>query len=490
MAERADQFAYPGADHDEAWRKLVYPPGYLNPQPASSYHLIVIGAGPAGLVTAIAAAGLGARVALIERQAMGGDCLNVGCVPSKALLEFTAHDATQMGFDAAFDWLRSVRARIAEHDSVERYTAAGVDVYLGAAKFVDERTVRVGEARLKGRRVVVATGARAALPPIPGLSDCKPLSNETVFNLTKRPTRLAVIGAGPIGCELSQSFARLQVEVHLFEVADRVLGNDAPEAGAAVADALRAAGVTMHLNASIAKVERRGHNVVILANDYETVVDEVLVAAGRRANTDELNLAAVGVNTDAAGQIVVDRFLRSTNPKIFAAGDVCAKLQFTLTADAHARIVVQNALFAPTASTRKLVIPHCTYTQPEVASVGPTRHALETDGQAFDTYRVAFDELDRGKTQDDRIGFVEVLATPKGKILGATIVGMDAGEQIAPLCLAMANGITLGALGKTVLPYPTRAEYLRRLADTFNRRRLTATTKRLFGAWFRWNLRS
>jgi pyruvate/2-oxoglutarate dehydrogenase complex dihydrolipoamide dehydrogenase (E3) component len=394
-----------------------------------------------------------------------------------------------MGFDAAFDWLRAVRARIAEHDSVERYTAAGVDVYLGAAKFVDERTVRVGEAQLKGRRVVVATGARAALPPIPGLSDCKPLSNETVFSLTKRPKRLAVIGAGPIGCELSQAFARLQVEVHLFEAADRVLGNDAPEAAQAVADALRVAGVTLHLNASIAKVERRGHNVVILADDQETVADEVLVAAGRRANTDELNLAAVGVNTDAAGQIVVDRFLRSSNAKIFAAGDVCAKLQFTHTADAHARIVVQNALFAPTASTRKLVIPHCTYTQPEVASVGPARHALEADGQVFDTYRVAFDELDRGKTQNDRTGFVEVLATPKGTILGATIVGMDAGEQIAPLCLAMAHGITLGALGKTLLPYPTRAEYLRRLADAFNRRRLTATTKRLFGAWFRWNLR-
>jgi pyruvate/2-oxoglutarate dehydrogenase complex dihydrolipoamide dehydrogenase (E3) component len=491
MAEGAEQLAYPGANHDAAWRKLVYPANYENPAPQARYHLIVIGAGPAGLVIAIAAAGLGARVALIERQAMGGDCLNVGCVPSKALLEFTASQADSGSFDAAYSWLRSVRARIAEHDSVERYTAAGVDVFLGAARFADEATVSVGKDILNGRRIVIATGAHATLPPIPGLADCKPLTNETIFDLTARPKRLAVIGAGPIGCELSQALARMQIQVHLFEASNRVLGNDLPEAGAAVTAALRAVGVELHLSASIDKVERRGHNVIVTANGTETVADEVLVAAGRRANTDELNLAGVGVNTDKAGQIVVDRFLRTSNTRIFAAGDVCAKQQFTHTADAHARIVVQNALFLPTASTRKLVIPHCTYTHPEVASVGETRQTLAANNRDFAVYRVAFDDLDRGKAQGDMEGFVEVLAEPRnGKILGATIVGTDAGEQIAPLCLAMTHGIGLGALAKTVLPYPTRAEYLRRLGDAFNRNKLTARAKRLFATWFRWSLRS
>jgi pyruvate/2-oxoglutarate dehydrogenase complex dihydrolipoamide dehydrogenase (E3) component len=283
----------------------------------------------------------------------------------------------------------------------------------------------------------------------------------------------------------------MQIQVHLFEASNRVLGNDLPEAGAAVTAALRAVGVELHLSASIDKVERRGHNVIVTANGTETVADEVLVAAGRRANTDELNLAGVGVNTDKAGQIVVDRFLRTSNTRIFAAGDVCAKQQFTHTADAHARIVVQNALFLPTASTRKLVIPHCTYTHPEVASVGESRQTLAANNRDFAVYRVAFDDLDRGKAQGDMEGFVEVLAEPRnGKILGATIVGTDAGEQIAPLCLAMTHGIGLGALAKTVLPYPTRAEYLRRLGDAFNRNKLTARAKRLFATWFRWSLRS
>jgi pyruvate/2-oxoglutarate dehydrogenase complex dihydrolipoamide dehydrogenase (E3) component len=210
--------AYAGAEADLAWRRLVAPSDYANPTPQPRYHLIVIGAGPAGLVTAIAAAGLGAKVAMIERHALGGDCLNVGCIPSKSLLEFTAQGGDD--FDAAFAWLRSVRARIAEHDSVERYTAAGVDVFLGAAAFVDKKTVRVGGASLRGRRFVIATGARATLPPIPGLAESKPLTNETVFDLRKRPKRIVILGAGPIGCELAQAFARMHVEVHVLEVAD------------------------------------------------------------------------------------------------------------------------------------------------------------------------------------------------------------------------------------------------------------------------------
>lgn len=481
-----------GDRHDAQWRRLVHPVDYTNPTPRARYHLVVIGAGPAGLVTAIAAAGLGAHVALVERHAMGGDCLNVGCVPSKSLLEYTARHGERSSFEDAFQWLRAVRARIAAHDSVERYLAAGVDVFLGTARFVDDQQVRVDDTELNARRFVVATGARAALPPIAGLAETKPLTNETVFDLTSRPKRLAIIGAGPIGCELALAFARMHVDVQLLEAADRVLGADIPEAGRAVADALALHGVDIKLGASIDRIERRGHkHVAIVCGDDETVVDEVLVATGRRANTDDLNLAAAGVDTDAKGQIVVDRFLRSSNTRVFAAGDVCADLQFTHTADAHARIVVQNALFVPSATTKKLVIPRCTYTDPEVASVGRSRMALERDGVPHDVHRVAFDELDRGKTQGDDIGFVEVLTRRgRGEILGATIVGRDAGEQIAPLCLAIAHGIDLAGLGKATLPYPTRSEYLRRLADAFNRKKLTPTMKRIFAAWLGWSGRA
>ena len=481
---------YPGSDQDQRWRRLVYPADYRNPLPARRYHLIVIGAGPAGLVTAIAAAGLGARVALVEREAMGGDCLNVGCVPSKALLEFTAKRAHTDCFDAAFAWLREVRARIAEHDSVERYVAAGVDVFLGAARFLGGDTVQVEGVSLSARRIVIAAGARAAVPPIPGLAEARPLTNETVFDLSERPGRLAIVGGGPIGSELAQAFSRMNVEVHLFERADRVLALESREAGEIVTKALESSGVRLHLNASVASVERRGREVVVTANGIETKADEVLVAAGRRANSDDLDLERAGVQTGPGGLIVVDDYLRTTNRRIYAAGDVCARLQFTHNADAHARIVVQNALFVPTATTRRLVIPHCTYTDPEVAQVGRSGIELEHDGSAFDTWRVAFGDLDRGRAQGDEQGFAEVLAAPNdGRILGATIVGRDAGEQLAAVCIAMTNGLRLGSLAKTVLPYPTRAEYLRRMADEFNRKRLTPSARRLLGAWFKWNVR-
>ena len=482
--------AYPGADSDRRWRRLVYPADYRNPRPRGRYHLIVIGAGPAGLVTAIAAAGLGARVALIERGAMGGDCLNVGCVPSKALLEFTKERAHTDCFDEAFEWLRAVRAKIAEHDSVERYVAAGVDVYLGAARFVSGDTVEIDGVSLSARRIVIATGARASLPPIPGLAQVRPLTNETVFDLRERPRRLAIIGGGPIGSELAQAFARMNVEVQLFEMADRVLALETREAGEIVTRALERSGVQLHLNATVERVERRGTEVVVTANGAETAADELLVAAGRRANSDGLDLELAGVQTGPGGLVVVDDYLRTTNRRVYAAGDVCARLQFTHNADSHARIVVQNALFVPMATTRKLVVPHCSYTDPEVAQVGRSQAELERDGTAFETWRVGFGDLDRGRVQGDDSGFAEVLATPKdGRILGATIVGRDAGEQLAPLCMAMTNGLGLGRLARTVLPYPTRSEYLRRMADEFNRKRLTPTARRLFGVWFKWNMR-
>jgi pyruvate/2-oxoglutarate dehydrogenase complex dihydrolipoamide dehydrogenase (E3) component len=481
----ADPAAYPGAEHDREWRRLVFPDDYRNPKPRDRYHLAVIGAGPAGLICAIAAAGLGARVALIESTAMGGDCLNVGCVPSKALLEAT-RDAN-VDFDTAFRRLRAVRAAIAEHDSVERYTRAGVDVFLGPAVFGRPDRLMVGAQQIAARRIVIATGASAVLPPIPGLAESAPHTNETLFDLTTPPRHLAIIGAGPIGCEIAQGLVRTGVAITLIEAAARVLPTEIPAAGAAVAAALARDGVRLHVGAAVDAVHRERGEFRINVGGLQVAADELLVSAGRRANTAHLNLAAAGVETDRNGLVVVDRFLRTSNRRIYAAGDVCSALKFTHNADAQARIVVQNALFAPTARADRLIVPHCTYTDPEVAQIGATATELEARRIRYDRYRVRFAALDRGRAQNDAESFAEVL-TRRGRdrILGATIVGRDAGEQIAGLCIAMRNGLGLGALGRTVLPYPTRAEYLRRLADEYNRSKLKPFTKKLLARWFAW----
>ena len=287
---------------------------------------------------------------------------------------------------------------------------------------------------------------------------------------------------------MAQAFVRLGVDIHLFEMADRVLPLEEPEASTAVARSLQRDGVALHLSTPVSSISCHDSKVTVHSPDTQISADRILVAAGRCANIEGLNLDAVSVTT-TAGLVSVDHRLRTSNSRIFAAGDVCSRQQFTHNADAQARIVIQNALFAPTASTAKLIIPHCTYTNPEVARVGQSKTNLEQGSKGFDVYRVEFGDLDRGRTAGDTTGFVEIL-TAKGsdQILGATIVGHDAGEQIASLCLAMNHGIGLGGLGKAVLPYPTRAEYLRRLADNYNRTRLTPMTKRIMSRWFRWSI--
>ena len=479
--------AYVGAEHDRVWRRLVAPSDYRNPTPKERYHLAVIGAGPAGLVTAIVAAGLGAHVALIERTALGGDCLNLGCVPSKALLDRARRPGTS--FEDAFEWLRAVRARLAAHDSVERYVAAGVDVFLGAAQFIDERTLQCGDARLRARRIVIATGARPHLPDINGLADSRPLTNETVFDLRHRPTRLAIVGAGAIGCELAQGFARLGVGIDLIESARQVLPAGPDTASHAVTAALARDGIRIHLGANIERVERGSSGVKLQIGAERVTADDLVVATGREPNTDDLNLTAAGVNLDASGRIVVDNYLRTTNHRIFAAGDVCSALQYTHNADAHARICVQNALFFPSAKTSRLAIPRCIYTDPEVAIVGLTRDELGATATPFDAHRIEFGTLDRGATQADLDGLAEVL-TARGRdtILGATLIGRDAAEQLAPIAVAMTHGLGLGSFSRVVLPYPTRSEYLKRLADGYHRRRFTPFARRLASAWLRWRI--
>jgi pyruvate/2-oxoglutarate dehydrogenase complex dihydrolipoamide dehydrogenase (E3) component len=471
------------SDHyNEEWRRLVFPPSYRNPVPAPRYNLVVIGAGPAGLVAAMGSAVLGAKVALIERQAMGGDCLNVGCVPSKTLL---AAAAQGLSFKEAMSRAHAVRAEIAQHDSVDRYTKVGVDVFLGSASFVSAHEIRVGEHVLRARKTVIATGARPLVPPIRGLKDLQPLTNETVFELTEQPRRLAVLGGGPVGCELAQAFARLGTRVELIELQPRILPNDDVDAADLVVRALERDGVQLHLGARVTSASRPDRTRILELDGGQRIeADEILVAIGRARNLEELNLEAAGVHFDTKSRIEVNARLQTSESDIYAAGDVCSRYQFTHNADAHARLVIRNALFLGRARADRLVVPWCTYTKPEVAHVGATRAELDHVKRPYDRYRIDFRDLDRGGTDNAADGYAEAL-TEKGsdRIIGATIVGKDAGEQLSPLLLMMTRKIGLGRLNALVLPYPTRSEYLRRLADCYLRTRLTSRTARVLKWW-------
>ena len=474
---------YPGADFDQISWGLLSPQNYQNPTPQSRYHLVVVGAGPAGLISAIGAAGLGAKVALIERHRMGGDCLNVGCMPSKALLAYSKR--SDADFQQAFSWLREVRAGIAPHDSVDRYTEAGVDVFLGEASFNDAGDICVDEQPLNARRIALCTGASAAVPPIPGLHEAQPLTNETVFDLTEPPASLAILGAGAIGCELAQAFAGLGVNVSLFELAERVLPSETPLASQAVTKALEASGVDVYVGQGVQEIRGQG---TVVCGAAEIHCERVLVALGRKPNTQGLNLKAAGVELNAQGSVVTNAKLQTSNKRILADGDCTAQLQFTHHADAQARALIQNALFAPTAKASGLIVPHCTYTDPEVASVGAMPQTLSSAGVAFDTFAFDLNDLDRSradpKVKSGGIQHAEVY-TQKGSdtILGATIIGSDAGELLAPICVMMSNGLGLSAAQKTIFSYPTRSEYLKRLGDAYNRSRMTPSVAKLFRWW-------
>ena len=475
---------YAGEEFDISTAALLAPKDYVNPKPRSKYHLVVIGAGPAGLVTAMGAAGLGARVALIERARMGGDCLNVGCIPSKALLQYTASCITPQ-FHDAFRFARQARAQIAPHDSVARYTERGVDVFLGEAAFVDDRSVSVGDTLIRARRFALCTGARAFIPPIDGLAACDPLTNETVFDLTSRPASIAILGAGVIGCELSQVFARLGVAVHLYEMANRVLPTEDPEASAAVARSLVQCGVQLHLGTVVESTSTEQGKIVVSGAGESSMVEQVLVALGRVPNTDGLNLEAADVALDEDGYIVTDQKLRTSNRRIYAAGDCTSRAQFTHNADAQAKVVLQNALFLPSASISKHVVPRCTYTDPEVAVAGKSEADLIEEKCAYDCYRLKFSDLDRGRTQADSEGFAKIFVGKGGdEILGVTVVGTDAGEQIATICVLMSNGLGLQAIARTIFAYPTRSEWLKRVAADYTQTRLTPRIASLFRRWF------
>ncbi|MBI1766295.1 MAG: mercuric reductase [Acidobacteria bacterium] len=492
--------------HDRVVIENCHPPQYVNPTPTGKYNLIAIGAGAAGLVSAGGAGGLGAKAALIERALTGGDCLNTGCVPSKAVIraaraaydlqhaaEFGIHlNATpQINFAAAMERMRRLRARISAVDAVARFGGKyKVDVYLGDARFTGPSTLEVAGQRLEFDRCVIATGGRAAELPIPGLQEAGCYTNENIFTLTELPRRMAVIGGGPIGCELAQSFQRFGSAVTLLNDVARLLPREDADAAALIHQQLEREGLTIINQATILRVEQRGADKVIVyqrdGQQHEVICDLILSAAGRVPNVEGLNLEAAGVHYDHTG-VLVDERLRTANPRIYAAGDVCSQFKFTHAADATARLVIRNALFFGNAKASSLVMPWVTFTDPEVAHTGYYEAEARAAGYDVATLTESFADVDRAILDGEEDGFARVHYDRKtGRILGGTIVARHAGEMISELTLAITHGLKLGALSSTIHPYPTQAEVLRKLGDAYNRTRLTPLARRLFAKWFAW----
>jgi pyruvate/2-oxoglutarate dehydrogenase complex dihydrolipoamide dehydrogenase (E3) component len=496
----------PEDGYNRALVQNVHPPDWVNPEPAPRYNLVVIGAGTAGLITAAGSAGLGAKVALVERELMGGDCLNVGCVPSKALIRAarafaSVRDADEFGvevppgarvnFPAVMERMRRLRARISKNDSAARYRGLGVDVFLGSARFTGPDAVEVGGQTLRFRKAVIATGARASRPSIPGLAEAGYLTNETVFSLTELPRRLAVIGAGPIGCELAQAFARFGAEVTLLANHAQIMPREDSEAAELVQQEMVRDGVNLLRGCKILRVDRQdGDNVIqveVNGTRDEVRADAILVGAGRTPNVEGLNLEAAGVEYDAKAGVKVNDRLQTSNARVFAAGDICSRYKFTHAADAMARVVIQNALFLGRARASALTIPWCTYTDPEVAHVGLYEHEAREQGIPLRTFLQPLRDIDRAVLDGEAEGFIKVhVRAGTDRIVGATVVACHAGEMISELTLAMVGRLGLGTLAKTIHPYPTQAEAIKRTADAYNRTRLTALVKSLFEKWFAW----
>lgn len=502
MSTSTPTLLLPGDPNDRELRENTHPPDWNNPVPQSRYDLVVIGGGTAGLVSAGGAGLLGAKVALVERSLMGGDCLVTGCVPSKALLRAAraAADArgaqrfgvrcgrVEVDFTAAMERMRRARARISRHDAAQRFADEyGVDVFLGNARFTARDAVDVDGTPLRFARAVIATGARATVPSIPGLADSGFRTNENIFNLTERPRRLAVIGGGPLGCEMAQAFARLGSEVTIVDRGPRFLHREDPDAAGLLYRVFVRDGITVRLNTSVERIDtRHGTKLLHVRRDGEASVieaDEILVGVGRTPNADELDLEAAGVGHDRQS-VKTDDFLRTSNRRVFACGDVCLRHKFTHMADATARLVVQNALLFPMKRLSRLVVPWVTYTDPEIAHVGLYEREASDQGVAVQTYRVGLDDVDRAVTDDETEGFLKLHVKKGGdRIVGATIVGTRAGEMISEVTTAIVNRVGLKGLVDVIHPYPTQAEAIRKAADEHQRSRFTPGLKRLLSFW-------
>jgi pyruvate/2-oxoglutarate dehydrogenase complex dihydrolipoamide dehydrogenase (E3) component/uncharacterized membrane protein YdjX (TVP38/TMEM64 family) len=491
--------------HDRQLIENCHPPRWANPTPNGKYNLVVIGAGTAGLVSAAGAAGLGARVALIERNLLGGDCLNVGCVPSKGVIRaaraaFDSRNGAEFGihcdsqskadFAAAMARMRRLRAGISQHDSAERFRKLGVDVYIGHGRFAGPSTVEIDGKRLEFHRAVIATGARAAELPIPGLKEAGYYTNETIFTLTELPRRLVVIGTGPIGCELAQSFRRFGSEVTAITDGVEILPKEDQDAAAIVRKQMDREGVRVVTRGMIKQVSGNGAgkrvSVAVEGHVQEIDCDAILVSVGRQPNLEGLGLDAANVQYARSG-VLVDERMRTSNPRVFAAGDICSRYKFTHAADAMARIVIANALFMARRKVTDLVVPWCTYTDPEVAHVGYYEKDAKAAGFDVATITEHFDRVDRAILDGEVEGFARVHYDKKtGNILGGTIVARHAGEMLGELTLAMVAKQSVGVLSSTIHSYPTQAEAMRKIGDAYMRTKLTPTVKKVFAQWLAW----
>ena len=464
--------------------------------------ICVIGGGPGGLSAAAAAAAFGVPTVLIERGRMGGDCLNTGCVPSKALLAAakrveSMRNAEKFGiniqsvgvnFGKVRDHVQGVIAAVAPADSVERFTGLGVRVIQASAKFKDRKTVIAGDIEIRARRFVVATGSRPAIPAIPGIDEGPYLTTDSIFELKERPEHLVIIGGGSAGLELAQAFRRLGSSVTVVEAA-QPLAQDDPECAAIVLDRLEREGVVIHRDANVIAVTRAGATVTatIETEGAEQTItgSHLLIAAGRKPAVDELDLAAAGIRHDPGG-IAVNRKLKTSNRRVYAIGDCTAgQPKFTHAANYHAGLVIRNALFRLPVRVNNDAVPWVTFTEPELAHIGVTEAQARARRMRFRVARWPFHDNDRAQTERETHGHIKVITTRKGTIVGASIVGAQAGELIGMWSLAITQKLNIRALTGVVLPYPTLGELGKRVALDFFAPGLTSPWVRRIIAWMR-----
>lgn len=499
----------PSEEDQKTWLQNVQPPNWTNPVPSGKYNLVVLGAGTAGLVSAALASALGAKVALIEKGLMGGDCLNTGCVPSKGILRVAKGlgevsrflelgiqipPGIQVDFKQVMERMRNLRARISANDSASRFKKLGVDVFLGNGQFLDTESLGVSGRILKFSKAAICTGARPAVPKIPGLSEEGILTSENLFSQTELPLSLGVIGAGPIGSEMAQAFCRFGSRVYLFDEALHILPREDPDAAIILEERLKKEGVQLFLGSKILKIEKKEAEKIIHyemnGEKKQLAVQKILVSVGRAPNVEDLGLEKAGVDFDLREGVRVNQKLQTTNPRIFAAGDVCFPFKFTHAADATAQILIQNALFPHPfglgyADTGSLVLPRCTYTDPEIAHVGRMDEDSFTKRGAVETLTVLLDQVDRAVLDREEEGFLRVyLEKGQSRIVGATLVASHAGEMINEMTVAMKSGEGLGLIGRTIHPYPTQSEVFKKAAIALRKKSLTQNKKRLLEKWF------
>jgi pyruvate/2-oxoglutarate dehydrogenase complex dihydrolipoamide dehydrogenase (E3) component len=493
----------PDDAHNRTLLSQVRPADWVNPEPAPQYDLVILGAGAAGWATASRAAAIGARVAIVERNLLGGARLNFGGVPAQTLLRAAraaaaVRDAgpfgveipqgTRVDFGTVMERMRRLRAALSPNHSPARLRHAGVDVFLGEGRFSSPQTVEVAGSTLRFRKALIATGSRPAAPPIPGLAAAGFLTRETIFSLTELPRRLAVVGAGPWGCELAQAFARFGAHVFLLEAATRILPREDPDAAERLQRALQRDGVAVLAGCKIDRVEKLSLGKGMLCRQQcaaqELLVDEILVGTGRAPNVVGLNLDAAGVAFDPRNGIAVNDRLQTSNRHIFAAGDVCTRLPLSHAADAMARIVTHNTLLLGRDTLSALTIPCCTYTSPEIAHVGLYESEATQRGIPTTTFTQEFSDVDRALLDGELDGFVRLhVRSDCDRIVGATVVAEHAGEIISELTLAMVGRLGLKTLAQVIHPYPTQAEAIHKIADAYQCSRPVPQVKRLWARW-------